>query len=369
MRALIVIIVLLAVAVGAWLTRDRWLPRPPAADAVPTTSPTAPDTVPAISTTAAAAPEATSAPTPGAPPAGSGNIEVREQAQRYVDTLTQPEQEPLRVERADHFVTGGQMLTLIPDAAIETTTVALMRADSTLAPNTPITVIREVEQVERVTPEKLIARSAGKLDARVQILVNDEVQERTVRQVLEIARRRPDAPIDLVTLSEYYEQTTPRELAERAEEPEDRPIRIIRGHRGLEASSVADLMRNTAVEEDSLFYVRTVRPDDSQGIWGIVHDGIVDNFARGMAIRRGREISTYQVEIPRDADERLADASSSFLGKLIFKKSAASHVYNFTLNRMGKNPDRIVPGQEIVIINFRAVELIDIYRHFVEQRG
>lgn len=359
MRALIVIVVLLAAAIGAWLTRDRWLPGPsPAADAVSATG-----------TTAAGAPDTASTHTPQAPPAGRGNTEVREQAQRYVDTLTRPEQEPVRVERADHFVTGDQMLTLVPHAAIETTTVQQMRVDPTLAPDTPITVVREVEQVERVTPEKLIARSAGELDARVKILVNDEVQETTVRQVLESASRTPDAPIDLVTLSEYYEQTTLRELAERADEPKDTPIRIIRKHRGLETSSVADLMRSAAVAEDSLFYVRTVRPEDSQGIWGIVHDGIVDNFARGMAIRRGREVSTYQVEIPRDADERLADTSSSFLGKLIFKKSAASHVYNFTQNRMGKNPDRIVPGQEIVIINFRAEELIEIYRHFVEQRG
>jgi hypothetical protein len=170
-------------------------------------------------------------------------------------------------------------------------------------------------------------------------------------------------------MSEYYEQTTMRELAERVDEPDDKPIRIIREHRGLEASSVADLMRGNGDAQDSLFYVRTVRPDDSQGIWGIVHSGIIDNFARGMAIRRGREISTYQVEIPKNADERRADASSSYLGKLIFEKTAESHVYNFKLNRMGRNPDRIMPGQEIVIINFQAEELIDIYRHFVEQRG
>ena len=36
---------------------------------------------------------------------------------------------------------------------------------------------------------------------------------------------------------------------------------------------------------------------------------------------------------------------------------------------MGQNPDRIVPGQEIVIIDFKPEELIAIYRHFIELRG
>ena len=128
-------------------------------------------------------------------------------------------------------------------------------------------------------------------------------------------------------------------------------------------------MRMQGVKSGSLFYVRTVRDGDEQGIWGIVHDGIIENFARGMAIRRGKEINTYQVEIPSDADEQRADASSSYLGRLIFKKSKASYVYNFNRNRMGRNPDRIFPGQEIVIIDFQPEELIEIYTHFVEQRG
>ena len=128
-------------------------------------------------------------------------------------------------------------------------------------------------------------------------------------------------------------------------------------------------MRAHEVKTGSMFYVRTVREGDGQGIWGIVHDGIIDNFARGMAIRRGKEINTYQVDIPEDADERHADTSSSYLGRLIFKKSKESHVYNFKRNRMGRNPDRIYPGQEIVIIDFQPDELIDIYKHFVAQRG
>jgi len=120
---------------------------------------------------------------------------------------------------------------------------------------------------------------------------------------------------------------------------------------------------------DSIFYVRTVRNTDDQGIWGIIHDGIMTNFAQGMAIRRGKEVNTYKVDIPRDADELLQDRTSSYLGKLIHRKAAESYVYNFKKNRMGKNPDQVLPGQEIVIINFEPEELIGIYKHFVAKQG
>lgn len=362
MRALAVVLALLALAAGAWLARDWWMPPPAPSVQGPPDGPSRPDsagpapgTEPPVASTKDAPAETVKA--------------VQQQAERFIATLTEPDIEPLKVEQADHFVTGEQMLALVPLGAVEQTTVRLMRDDSTLAPDTPITVVRSAEQVERVTPEKLIARSSGDLDMSIKVLEHEQVRETTVREVLEQARRTPNTPIDLVTRTDYYEQTTPAELAARSKGQDDEPIRIIRNHRGLEASSVGDLIRAEGVGSDSLFYVRTVRPDDSQGIWGIVQSGIIDNFARGMAIRRDQDINVYQVDIPRDADERLSNRSSSFLGKLLHDKTRASHVYNFTLNRMGRNPDRIYPGQEIVIIDFRLEELIDIYKHFVAARG
>lgn len=357
MRALAVVLALLALAAGAWLLRDWWMPPP---------APRVQSPPPVPGTPEPAALASPAAPADAGKEAASGA--VQQQAARFVSTLTELDSAPVKVEQADHFVTGDQMLRLVPEDAIEKTSVRLLLNDPTLTPNTPITVVREAEQVERVTPEKLIARSSGNLDMPIKVLERDQVRETTVREVLEQARRSPDKPIDLVTRTEYYEQTTPAELAAHSA-GQDEPIRVIRNHRGLEASSVGDLIRAEGVGSDSIFYVRTVRPDDTQGIWGIVQDGIIDNFARGMAIRRDKDINVYKVDIPADADERRRDATSSYLGKLIHDKTRASHVYNFTLNRMGRNPDRIYPGQEIVIIDFRPEELIDIYKHFVAQRG
>lgn len=365
MRVVFFWVVVALIALGAWYTYGRWAPTLNLAAPAPSTS-VAANTAPSASTqTSFAADNAT---TVAAVPSASRES-TQQQAETFVATLTEADPAPITVEHADHFITGQQMLSLIPKEAVQNTTVDELMRDSSLASNAPITVVREVEQVERVTPEKLIAQSAGNLDAPVQVLRNNVVEQSTVREVLESARRTPDVPIEVVTQTEYFEQTTPAELAESEAGHTDQPIRIIRKHHAAETSSIATLMREQQVKSGSMFYVRTVREGDGHGIWGIVHSGIIENFARGMAIRRGKEIHTYKVDIPSDADERRADASSSYLGRLIFNKSKASHVYNFNNNRMGRNPHRIFPGQEIVIIDFQPEELIEIYKHFVAQRG
>lgn len=379
MRIFAILLALALFALGAWHTSDLWLPKvaPKLAQIVAKLDPTAVDTAQPTASPAAgsgadsqATPQANTADNSADAASIPATPQVtQQQAEKFVATLTESDAVPVTVERADHFVTGEQMLSLVPQQSVESTTVDELTKDSSLSPDTPITVVREVEEVERVTPERLIAQSAGNLDAPVQVLRNNQVRQTTVREVLEQARLSPQAPIEIVKRTEYYEQTTPRELALIEEGETSKPIKVIRKHHGLEASSIADLMRTYEVKSGSMFYVRTVRSGDAQGIWGIVHDGIIDNFARGMAIRRGKEINTYQVNIPTDADERRADTSSSYLGRLIFNKSKESHVYNFKRSRMGRNPNQIFPGQEIVIIDFQPEELIEIYKHFVDQRG
>lgn len=129
--------------------------------------------------------------------------------------------------------------------------------------------------------------------------------------------------------------------------------------------TIAELLgAEETIPSNAVFYVHTVQSDDVQGIWGIVHDGIVGNFATGVAVHRGESTETYRVDIPRNADERKADASSSFLGRLIYDKTQRTYVYNYRTERLGKNPDLIIPGQEIVIVSFTPEELIEIYKHF-----
>ena len=373
------------------------------------------------------------------------------EAKQYVETLTATTPPTIPVDKADHFVRQDSVVSLVPEDSIESTTVGDLADDDTLTPDTPITVVREVEQIETAVPEQLIADSGGDLDQPLRIVVKyddtqmidepgstdedaagqeettqgviaedtsepgattqdvtaedtsepsattqdvaaedtsgpsvamhdvaaedtaaqgtderDGVEEITVREALERMRTEPEKPLSIVRTVRHFEVMTLRELLD-SEEDDDAFLHVVLRPYRVEAATLADLLRRHKSENpDTISYLHTVQPTDEQGIWGIVHFGLIENFARGMAVRRGEEIETYTVQIPRDADERLEDRSSSFLGKLIDRKTKESYVYNFRENRMGRNPDTIYPGQEIVIINFEPGELEAIYEHFAD---
>ena len=235
-------------------------------------------------------------------------------------------------------------------------------------------MVREVEQVETAVPEQLIADSEGDLDTKLRIQVTyddtqvkveeDTVEQITVREALERIRTEPDKPLSVIRTVRYFEVMTLKELLESAT-GDDAFLNVVTRPYRIESATLADLLQREQTENpDTIFYLHTVKDADDQGIWGIIHFGLIDNFARGMAIRRGEDVETYTVRIPRYADERLEDQSSSFLGLFIDAKTKDSFVYNYRENRMGRNPDRIYPGQEIVIIQFEPEELMAIYGHF-----
>ena len=294
---------------------------------------------------------------------------VAEQAESFVEQIAEADPQPLEVDDADHFVSPDQMISLLPEASLEITSREEILSDPELEPDTPITVVREVEEIRIANPEQLIASAGGDLDQEIRVLEGDELRVKTLDELLAELMESPAEPITIVSDVKYFEVTTPSEFAQQSQVDDDEPLKIIKDRYTLEAASVAELLRQELdLPSDAIFYLRTVRPEDVQGIWGIVQAGLSGNFARGMAIRYGQSINTYKIEIPRYADEILPDNSSSFLGKLIHEKTLESYVYNFRDHRIGRNPDRIYPGQEIVIINFTPGELISIFKHFVEQR-
>ena len=239
------------------------------------------------------------------------------------------------------------------------------RAETGGTVETPGNVLERPEQVGAEVVEDREA-SSGNTPAADTV---ERIEQITVRELLERMMAEPEQPISIVKTVRHFEVTTLGELLESEEDP-DAFLSVITEPYRIEAATLADLLQRQKEEHpDSVFYIRTVRSTDEQGIWGIVQSGLVENFARGMAIRRGEQVETYSVRIPLEADEKRDDQSSSFLGVLIHDKTRQSFVYNFRENRMGRNPDRIYPGQEIVIINFQPEELIAIYKHFTGDRG
>ena len=353
-----------------------------------TDSDSTPSSDAAPATVAALTPDATSTPDTASTLDTASSAEATQttdaEAKNYVEQLTGTAPRTIPVDKADHFVTQDHVLSLVPEDTIESVPVDKLVADETLSEDAPITVVREVEQVETAVPEQLIAESGGDLDQKLRVQVTyddtesaveqgesppkaveaDVVEQITVREALERIRTEPETPLSVIRTVRYFEVTTLRELL--ADAPgDDTFLNVVTRPYRIASATLADLLqRRKAENPDSIFYLHTVQPTDEQGIWGIVHFGLIDNFARGIAIRRGQDVETYTVRIPRDADERLEDRSSSFLGKLIDRKTKDSFVYNYRDNRMGRNPDRIYPGQEIVIINFEPEELTAIYRHF-----
>ena len=394
------------------------------------------------------------------------------EAKEYVEALTETAPQTIPVDKADHFVTQEHVLSLVPEDTIERVSVDELAKDESLKPETPITIVREVEQIETAVPERLIAESGGDLDTQLRVLVKyddtegvtepgvtepsvpapsvaepsvtapsvpapsvtepsvtepsvtepsvtepsvaepsvaepsvaepsepsvtepsvadqgdaepsvaaqgdvepgnvgqtvaqqDTVEQITVREALKRILAEPEKPISLIKTVRYFEVVTLRELLDTGVDT-DTFLNVVRRPYRLEAATLADLLRRKKAENpDTIFYLHTVQPTDEQGIWGIVQYGIIDNFARGVALERGEKMETYTVQIPRHADERLDDQSSSYLGKLIDHKTKDSYVYNYRDHRMGRNPDRIYPGQELVIINFEPEELTAIYTHF-----
>ncbi len=361
-----------------------------------TDSGAAPPTAAAQTTDTGAAPPASVAQTTdsdAASPANAaqttGTDATEAEAKLYVETLTETTPQTIPVDKADHFVTQDHVLSLVPEDMIESVSVGALANDEALKADTPITVVREVEQIETAVPEQLIAEAGGDLDTQLRVLVKyddsqgvveqedaeqnvaeqsaaeqDVTEQITVREILERILAEPKKPISIVKTVRYFEVMTLRELLD-SEEDADTFLNVVTRPYRIEAATLADLLQRQKTENpDTIFYLHTVQPTDEQGIWGIVHFGLIENFARGMAVKRGEKLETYTVRIPRDADEKLHDQSSSFLGKLIDRKTEESFVYNFRNSRMGRNPDRIYPGQEIVIIHFEPEELISIYKHF-----
>ena len=218
---------------------------------------------------------------------------VESQAKAYITKLTETQAEPVPAKNADHFVSKDQIISLLPESAIEFTTPKDLARNPALKPDTPITVIREAEQIETVTPEKIIAEAGGDLNKIVKIVDGDEIRELTVREVLQRYAANPDQPISVVKTIQYFEITTPGEIAQDKTLAPDQELRIITKPYRLEAATIAELlMREGKYNPDSIFYVRTVRDTDDEGIWGIIHDGIMTSFAQGMAIRLGKEFNT-----------------------------------------------------------------------------
>ena len=113
----------------------------------------------------------------------------------------------------------------------------------------------------------------------------------------------------------------------------------------------------------NVYFIHAVNTGDDKGLWGIIQQGLIRTFTEGLKLP-GQDKKVF-AEIPQDADERLNNQKSSFLGRILQNKVQRTYIYNYQKGILGENPNLIKPGQQLVIVTFSEQELIGIYNHFI----
>lgn len=250
---------------------------------------------------------------------------------------------------------GGVYLFLLP--AVEHRLPWLDTATPGMTPESEVSTADRLQQHRRELARQVIDEQITELEAAAETPVAADTLDEFVSPEQRITIPEPAAPAaDAPADSGNLERATIPSPSRQS----DRSRRV----------TIPELLEAAGVPppEDSLFYAHSVEPDDDRGIWGIVHDGIVVTLADGIRLTGDdHDIEHYQIEIPPGEDQRREDGSSSYLGRVIHEKTRATYVYNYHLGTMGRNPDVIQPGQELVVVGFTREELVDIHDHFARR--
>lgn len=291
--------------------------------------------------------------------------EIETEAVKHIETVKGELSEPVDLERADHFVDAKTVLSK-KDRRIITTTPKTLLKDLPVGAKSEIKILVEEEKTVITTPRELLSNRTIHPDTPIRILKEGGIiTETTPRKLMADASITPDTPIKIIEKVEKVTVTTPEELQKMALGPET-PIKVIVEKPG-ETLTLSELLQGQGALGEDTFYIHAVTREDVQGIWGIIQHGLIDQFLKGVPV--GAEVGAPErrlvtMKIPEDADEPHEGGYSSFLGRVLVRKTKESYVYNHTSGRMGKNPDYIFPGQELVISRFSKKELVEIYKHF-----
>ncbi|WP_430009959.1 hypothetical protein [Methylophaga lonarensis] len=301
-------------------------------------------------------------------PAIEHSERVIQDAQRFVENLVMEDSEENVVvtEEQDAFARLDSTIS-VPDQEKRQTTVEALISDKTLDANTPLT-LEYTEQIEQKTTLSALEKSRDEKISEVTI-VTEQGQSLTAPlfQLLEREDLDPDAPITLIEQRQQTREITAGELAGSGIKADQDVTATI--NRGMRQFALRDIIPDSDIPDNTLYYLHRVTEQDRLGLWGIIQSGLIEQFRKGLRIEGvGYNRDLIRVTIPADADQPLPSGLSSFLGRVLFDKVKTSYIYNFNTQTMGQNPNLIYPGQELIVIQFSQEELRDIYLFFAEQR-
>lgn len=298
------------------------------------------------------------------------NEEVTEQeAEAFVEALAEPQTQSAIVvtEGDDRFVRHDSTISL-PKLENRNTTINQLLADKDLAADTEIT-LQYIDTEKVPTTLNDLANTIEDHTAAITISTEDGSQiTAPLADLLNNNEIDKTAAISYIKETEMSKQLTVAELAQSGIAL-DLPLLATIKH-GSQEISVKDIVKSDALADSALFYLHRVTQRDQQGLWGIIQAGLIDKFREGLhleGISQNKDL--VQVTIPSDADEKLASGLSSFLGKVLNNKVTSSYIYNFSTQVMGRNPDIIHPGQQLILIHFSSDELKQVYHFFSDKRN
>ena len=268
-------------------------------------------------------------------------------AQRHIQSITPSADQPIDIQSADHFVTAEQLIAL-PDTSVSTQAnieeiaepaQTLESAQKKETAPTTDEIATPQENSNSQTPNHNLSSSD---EASQTELTTTQIDDNTyaVSSHLSVISK----PLPSPSSSEEQKPSTTLEFA-------GNQIKL------------QELLNDPNDAKEKLFFIHAVNAQDNKGLWGIIQNGLTDTFIKGLNLP-GLDKTAF-VEIPQEADEKLADMRSSFLGRILKSKVDQTYIYNYDKGILGDNPNLIKPGQQLVIVTFTEQELIDIYQHFV----
>lgn len=292
--------------------------------------------------------------------------QIREnEANAFVDNLAAEQEKVITInENEDQFVRADSIIAL-PRLEERVTTLEELMADDSLEDDTPLTLNYTEESRQQTTINEIAKREE---DHIAPVTVVTESGEEITAPLTELLKRDDvDATVTEIRRVDKQRQITAGELADYGiDKDQEMHVTI---NRGVQELAIKDILGDDMVSDNSLLYLHRVTEADRQGLWGIIQTGLIDKFRRGMHIDGLGRQSTVSVTIPADADEPLPDGFSSFLGSILNGKTTTSYVFNFKTHSMGRDPNLIYPGQQLILITFTADELREIYLYFAERRS
>ena len=188
----------------------------------------------------------------------------------------------------------------------------------------------------------------------VKTIIESKAITAQTLSVNDVAAKAESSPTDQSTSNELIQSAVPSKAvdAQNVASSQSEKNRI----------KLKELLNDTDSDKKRIFYLHAVNVTDEQGIWGIIQKGLTGTFSKGISLAQAN--GTIRTLIPEDADEMLSNKNSSFLGKLLNYKVLTTYVYNYEKGNIGKNPDYIKPGQQLIIVTFTEEELMSVYQHF-----